>query len=105
VSSEEEAKKLALSRLSAAYKDVFADPKKEASTSVVLADLSGICRFYDGGFSENREWLRHLEGRREVFVHIKNMLNMTAEQVDWIVTRSAELTKRRERTYDPLRGE
>lgn len=99
-----ERKKKEVARTVAAYKDLFDDPNKKASVQIVMADLTKVCHVWDGGFHPDESWMYHLSGRREVFFHITNMVNLTPELIERMVVAETELTEPRQTTYDPIRG-
>ena len=98
----DEEKKAEIARVVAAYKDLFSDPKKLGATKTVIADLSKVCHMDDSGWHENVGRMQHLTGRREVFLHITNMVNLTQELIEQMVVAQAVLTDPQKSDYDPL---
>lgn len=65
--------------LSIAYARVF--DKDSPLTHEVLKDLAKFCRASETTFHQDPRVHAVLEGRREVWLKISNMLNMTPEQI------------------------
>ena len=98
----DENKKEERARVVAAYKDLFSDPDKLGAAKTVIADLSKVCHMHESGWHEEAGWMSHLTGRREVFIHITNMINLTPEAIERMVVAEARLTEPQKSTYDPL---
>jgi hypothetical protein len=98
----DEEKKREKARVVAAYQDLFDDPEKRGSVGIVMADLSGVCHMQESGWHPDPSYMYHLTGRREVFIHITNMTNLTPDLIERMVVAEAQLTEPQERDYDPL---
>ncbi len=103
--SAEEDKKKQIARVVAAYKELFTDPQKTAAAEIVLSDLCDVCRIFSTGRADDHGGLAEFSGRREVFIHVKNMIGLRPDDIErMVMMRDTELTEQRERPYDPKRG-
>ena len=98
----EKQRKDEIARIVAAYKDLFSDPDKLGAAKTVIANLSRVCHMHESGWHEDAGWMQHLTGRREVFIHITNMINLTPEAIERMVVAEATLTEPQKSNYDPL---
>lgn len=101
---EDAAKKAEIARIVAAYKDLFDDPQKKGSAEIVMADLHKVAYMEESGWHPDVGYMQHITGRREVFLHIGQMIGLTADQIDRIMLVRGQLTEPGEKAYDPLRG-
>lgn len=62
-----------------AYSRVF--DKKSPYTHEVLKDLAQFCRAHDSTFHPDARVHAVLEGRREVWLKVERMLNLTTEEI------------------------
>ena len=99
----DEEKKAEVARVVAVYKDLFSDPAKIGSIKTVLADLSKRCHMDESGYHPDFGMMNHLTGRREVFIHITNMANLTPEMIERMVVAEGRLTEPQKSDYDPLK--
>ena len=89
-------------RIVAAYKDLFSDPGKLGAAKTVIANLSKVCHMQESGWHEDVGRMQHLTGRREVFIHITNMINLTPDAIERMVVAEAKLTEPQNSSYNPL---
>jgi hypothetical protein len=69
--------KKTISKRKAAYRAVFSGPQAD----IVLADLARTCRYFDSTFDPNPSVMAFLEGRRDVFMRIRQHLELTEEEL------------------------
>lgn len=55
--------------------------KSQPSDMIVLADLAKFCRAGESTFHPDPRIAANLDGRREVFLHIAQFLNLPVEQI------------------------
>jgi hypothetical protein len=55
--------------------------KIQPSDMIVLSDLAKFCRAGESTFHPDPRVAANLDGRREVFLHIAQYLNLTVEQI------------------------
>lgn len=78
-----------LTRRRDSYRAVFGMSERSLPQARVLADLARFCRAQRTCFDSDARAHALLEGRREVWLRIQQMLNLTDDQV-------ADLTEERE---------
>lgn len=100
--TQDDEKKAEIARVVAAYKDLFSGPEKRGSAEIVITDLSKVCHMQESGWHEDERRATHLTGRREVFIHITNMLNLTPDAIERMVVTEGKLTEPQKSPYDPL---
>lgn len=75
---------------SRAYKALF--DKSDGNSDIVLADLAKFCHYRATSADvENTNATYLVEGRREVFLRLLEMLNVSEERIDHALRRQEEL--------------
>lgn len=64
-----------------AYQRVFADPARRADIGLVLADLAAFCRAHTTTFRPDAREHAMLEGRREVWLRLRDHLDLTFDDL------------------------